>query len=231
MHKQDVERLLDFIHKRQEAEGPASAFKFSNILVGNEQVPSRYSSCHGTEKVNDAHTKKKRASYKAKARTDTLPPSIPIEHFDQPVPDVVEITNMGQSGGVGDFTEVGDEERNEMVKTGLDKAHLEHMGWLAGGVPRFRVKKNIWMTYKQFTAGGASVQEMPAIDPALYQQGRSFSIGREVTYEFGRHPSATKLGSCGSKDIAISYKHGNGIPTTHTAHEIPGSDRPTSSAG
>ena len=71
------------------------------------------------------------------------------------------------------LTEIGSDERSDMLKAGL----AEHIGWIAGGVPKFRVETNLWSMYKDLIKAHDSspVTLDPALlDPALYSQGGYF---------------------------------------------------------
>jgi hypothetical protein len=203
MHKDDLQRLLQNILDRQLAEGPASAFKFSKVILDNQQMPSQY--LDDLETTGQAAPRRK--ARKAKPKKN-LPVAADI------LDGLISINDPMPDGGVGDlmpdtalnpidnisqptrtqegYTEMSCEDRNKMVQAGFYE--VEHAGWVADGVPRFRVKTNIWLMYNQLVRGGHQ-----GIDPALYQTGQYFTGSAQILLK----------GSCRNAGTCTGTKQGN----------------------
>ena len=176
MHKADVERLLLHIYEQQEAAGPHSAFRFAKILVEDRQAPSIYPSESNNMQRED-QPRKGRPKTKNKGKGRAVEIQAQLSQLNLIMPDeVIESGSAAEPAALADeFTEIGSDERDNMFRAGFHE--VEHAGWMAGGVPRFRVKTNIWLMYKDLTRAHHSgpVQNValnPAsLDPALYSQG------------------------------------------------------------
>lgn len=195
MHKQDVEQLLLKIYELQEAAGPRSAFRFEKILSENRPVPSLYpSECDIYKEAEKGQRTKKQPKPKKKGKGRAVDVSqLPTNADENPMPDEVTEGGLATGSEVQEFTEIGSAERSDMIEAGFHEA--EHVGWIAGGVPRFRVKTNIWLMYKDKAQVASAVNDLGIIDPALYHQGAYFSQVWQRQLNNNFKPRCNLLGS------------------------------------